>query len=392
MTPRSSSAATIDERVRRSRRSWPTTTIRTSSAPPAGCYGCGTRTRLSDRYPNAQPLPARAASPARTTSATASRSWSTPTTARSASSSRDPDEPIIAAYARIFPGLFEPLSAMPEDLVAHLRYPEDLFTAQNEVYRALPPAGHRRRRHDLLQPGRPLGHPGGRVDRRRPPMEPYYVTMRIPGEDAGRVRPHPADGARGPAEHDRLGRRAHGSRLLRRAHRLPLPDRHVDPGAGADRGAHRPGRRDQRAVRCVERPARRSSAATCWCCRSATTGCSTSSRSSSRPRARPFPEFVRVIMVDQRRVAFAEDVEEGLRQLLGEAEPPPVEEPEPSPSPGESPGPEPSAPELPADVAALVAEPSACTTRRRPHWPTATSGPTRSGSTSSPRSSIAWPI
>ncbi len=70
----------------------------------------------------------------------------------------------------------------------------------------------------------------------------------------------------------------------------------------------------------------------------------------------PFPEFVRVIMVDQRRVAFAETVEEGLRQLLGEAEPPPPEpvdpgeSPEPSPSPGESPGP------LPTEIAELVSE------------------------------------
>ena len=74
----------------------------------------------------------------------------------------------------------------------------------------------------------------------------------------------------------------------------------------------------------------------------------------------PFPEFVRVIMADQRRVAFAETVEEGLRQLLGEAEPPPPETPEPSPSPGESPSPEPSpggSPgELPQDAAGLIAE------------------------------------
>ena len=46
-----------------------------------------------------------------------------------------PDEPIAAAYARIFPGLFEPASSMPDELVEHLRYPEDLFTAQNEIYR-----------------------------------------------------------------------------------------------------------------------------------------------------------------------------------------------------------------------------------------------------------------
>jgi uncharacterized membrane protein (UPF0182 family) len=52
----------------------------------------------------------------------------------------------------------------------------------------------------------------------------------------------------------------------------------------------------------------------------------------------PFPEFVRVIMVSEDRVAFAEDVQGGLEQLLGEAEPPP-------PDGG-----------LPEDVAGLVAE------------------------------------
>jgi hypothetical protein len=68
-------------------------------------------------------------------------------------------------------------------------------------------------------------------------------------------------------------------------------------------------------------------------------------------------------MADQRRVAFAETVEEGLRQLLGEAEPPPPEvpeptepgeSPEPSPSPDESPGESPG--DLPPDAAGLVAE------------------------------------
>jgi uncharacterized membrane protein (UPF0182 family) len=68
----------------------------------------------------------------------------------------------------------------------------------------------------------------------------------------------------------------------------------------------------------------------------------------------PFPEFVRVIMVDQRRVAFAESVDEGIRQLLGEAEPPVPEVPDPEPSPGESPGESPGP--LPEDVAGLVAE------------------------------------
>jgi uncharacterized membrane protein (UPF0182 family) len=72
----------------------------------------------------------------------------------------------------------------------------------------------------------------------------------------------------------------------------------------------------------------------------------------------PFPEFVRVIMVDQQRVAFAETVEEGLRQILGEAEPPPPEpiDPGESPEPSESPEPGGSQQPLPSDVAELVAE------------------------------------
>ena len=46
----------------------------------------------------------------------------------------NPDDPIISAYAKIFPGLFEPLEAMPEDLRAHVRYPQDLFAVQARMY------------------------------------------------------------------------------------------------------------------------------------------------------------------------------------------------------------------------------------------------------------------
>jgi uncharacterized protein len=46
-----------------------------------------------------------------------------------------PDDPIIGAYARLFPDLFLPASKMPADLRAHARYPETLFRVQAEVYR-----------------------------------------------------------------------------------------------------------------------------------------------------------------------------------------------------------------------------------------------------------------
>ena len=46
----------------------------------------------------------------------------------------DASDPLIQAYAALFPGVFEPLSAMPRDLRAHIRYPEDLFTVQAMKY------------------------------------------------------------------------------------------------------------------------------------------------------------------------------------------------------------------------------------------------------------------
>jgi uncharacterized protein len=45
-----------------------------------------------------------------------------------------PDDPIIKAYRKMLPGLFRDRSAMPETLRHHVRYPEDLFTVQAEMY------------------------------------------------------------------------------------------------------------------------------------------------------------------------------------------------------------------------------------------------------------------
>jgi len=44
----------------------------------------------------------------------------------------DPTDPIITTWAKIFPHVFQPLSAMPKDLRSHLRYPVDLFQIQSE--------------------------------------------------------------------------------------------------------------------------------------------------------------------------------------------------------------------------------------------------------------------
>ncbi|MFB3921014.1 MAG: UPF0182 family protein [Terriglobia bacterium] len=46
----------------------------------------------------------------------------------------DPSDPLIQAYSRLFPGVFEPLDAMPNGLRAHIRYPEDFFSVQARKY------------------------------------------------------------------------------------------------------------------------------------------------------------------------------------------------------------------------------------------------------------------
>jgi uncharacterized membrane protein (UPF0182 family) len=46
----------------------------------------------------------------------------------------DKRDPIIRAYWQMLPGFFKDRSEMPENLQRHIRYPEDLFTAQAEMY------------------------------------------------------------------------------------------------------------------------------------------------------------------------------------------------------------------------------------------------------------------
>jgi hypothetical protein len=95
----------------------------------------------------------------------------------------DPNDPLIRAYRRIFPGLFKPLSAMSTDLQQHIRYPEDMFLIQAQLYRAYhmdaPEVFYNR--EDLWQfPRQRAGIDRPGTDGAR--MAPYYIIMRLPGE------------------------------------------------------------------------------------------------------------------------------------------------------------------------------------------------------------------
>ncbi|WP_407176415.1 UPF0182 family protein [Bradyrhizobium sp. STM 3562] len=90
----------------------------------------------------------------------------------------DPGDPIAATYQRTFPTLFKPFAAMPADLQKHIRYPEDLFLIQAQIYQAyhMEDAAVFYNREDLWQFPRQPGGDGTTM------MAPYYIIMRLPGE------------------------------------------------------------------------------------------------------------------------------------------------------------------------------------------------------------------
>ncbi len=46
----------------------------------------------------------------------------------------EPNDPLVQTWAKAFPGVFQPLDAMPADLRAHIRYPDDLYRMQSNLY------------------------------------------------------------------------------------------------------------------------------------------------------------------------------------------------------------------------------------------------------------------
>lgn len=93
----------------------------------------------------------------------------------------DPDDPIIQAYEQIFAGIFQPLDAMPADLRAHLRYPDDLFRVQTALYTLYhmenPATFYQREDQWQIPPAARDQSQGGR--------DPFlrHIVMKLPGEE-----------------------------------------------------------------------------------------------------------------------------------------------------------------------------------------------------------------
>jgi uncharacterized membrane protein (UPF0182 family) len=97
----------------------------------------------------------------------------------------DAKDPIISTYRAVFPSLFKDASAMPEDLRAHIRYPETLIRVQAEVYGLYHTQSAKVffQREDVWSLASQIG-----IDeqnkKQAQPIDPYYVLMQLPGEEA----------------------------------------------------------------------------------------------------------------------------------------------------------------------------------------------------------------
>ncbi len=91
----------------------------------------------------------------------------------------DTDDVLIRTYDRAFPGLFRSLDELPETLQSHIRYPEDLFRIQTRQLLTYHMEDVRvfYNKEDLWD------IPGEIFEGAEQPMEPYYVTMKLPGEE-----------------------------------------------------------------------------------------------------------------------------------------------------------------------------------------------------------------
>lgn len=87
----------------------------------------------------------------------------------------DDSDPLIRTWEKIFPGLFKKGSEMPDGLWKHMRYPEDFFEVQTDVYRTyhMTDTNTYYNREDVWEVT-----PTGRERR----IQPNYVTMKLWGK------------------------------------------------------------------------------------------------------------------------------------------------------------------------------------------------------------------
>lgn len=94
----------------------------------------------------------------------------------------DTEDPLLRAWSEIYPATVEPASEMSEGLLAHVRYPSDLFKVQRSIlgaYHVTDAGTFYSAEDEWVTPNDPVSNPAA------PRLQPaYYLTMQIPGSDA----------------------------------------------------------------------------------------------------------------------------------------------------------------------------------------------------------------
>jgi uncharacterized membrane protein (UPF0182 family) len=267
----------------------------------------------------------------------------------------DPNDPLIRAWSGIFPTMFEPIEALPDDLRGHLRVPEELFNVQTRVFG----------RYHVTNPLSFFSSddlwtvPQGQGSSQSLPSEAYYVIMRMPGEpEAEFLLLQPMVPLNRPNMISWVAARMDAPNYgATRVYRFPADTTIFGPA--------------QIEARIVQDPLI-SQQFTLW-----SQGGSTVIQGNLivvpvddsliylqpvylQSQQSAFPEFQRIIVASPRQVVWSETLGEALDLLLeaeGESPTTPTPTPTPAPTPTPTPGPSPTAgPDgLPTDVPGLVA-------------------------------------
>ncbi|MDQ2951436.1 MAG: UPF0182 family protein, partial [Chloroflexota bacterium] len=93
----------------------------------------------------------------------------------------DETDPVVRNLRAIYPSLFKSIAEMPASLRAHIRYPEAIFSVQTQVYSLyhMTDPDEFYNRVDAWRIANELQFQGSS----KQPVEPYYVTTRLPGSD-----------------------------------------------------------------------------------------------------------------------------------------------------------------------------------------------------------------
>ncbi|MFC9925514.1 UPF0182 family protein [Streptomyces sp. NPDC127190] len=91
----------------------------------------------------------------------------------------DTEDPVLKTWMRAFPGTVQPRSAISQDLMAHLRYPQDLFKVQRELlsrYHVTDAQTFLTGSEVWQVPDDPTNDSGSAVP-------PYYLSLKMPDQD-----------------------------------------------------------------------------------------------------------------------------------------------------------------------------------------------------------------